>query len=177
MSTSVEAEVAKRISGGSRLSFLVFEQWVKDMIVSAGGGDPCRNVGSVKSWGVEVGARHNLYRELDVNLSVAMTSARDTESGADVPLVPKTMMVALATYSRGPATCLARVTRVGSRTESSGNGLPPYVLMDLRGTFATAWGDFFVGAENVLDVLYQDEEGFPQAGRRFEFGVMRDLYH
>ncbi|MCK4409610.1 MAG: TonB-dependent receptor plug domain-containing protein, partial [Candidatus Eisenbacteria sp.] len=43
MSTSVEAELAKTISGGSRLSFLVFEQWVKDMIVSAGGGDPCRN--------------------------------------------------------------------------------------------------------------------------------------
>jgi hypothetical protein len=49
--------------------------------------------------------------------------------------------------------------------------------MDLRGTYATAWGDFFVGVENALDVLYEDEEGFPQAGRRFEFGVMRELYH
>ncbi len=177
MSTSVEAEIARRVPGGSRLSVLVFEQWVKDMIVSAGGGDPCRNVGSVTSWGAEVGARHSFSRELDVDLSVAMTSARDSRSGADVPYVPKTMLVALATYSRGPATCLARVTRVGSRPESNGDGLPPYVLMDLRGTYATAWGDFFVGVENALDVLYEDEEGFPQAGRRFEFGVMRELYH
>jgi len=177
MSTSVEAEIARRIPGGSRLSVLVFEQWVKDMIVSAGGGDPCRNVGSVTSWGAEVGAQHSLSSELDINLSVAMTSARDTQSGVDVPYVPKTMLVALATYSRGPATCLARVTRVGSRPESNGDGLPPYVQMDLRGTYATAWGDFFVGVENALDVLYEDEEGFPQAGRRFEFGVMMELYH
>ncbi|MCK4915093.1 MAG: TonB-dependent receptor [Candidatus Eisenbacteria sp.] len=177
MSTSVEAEIAKRIPGGSRLSVLVFEQWVKDMIVSAGGGDPCRNVGSVTSWGAEVGARHSFFGELDVDLSAAMTSARDARSGTDVPYVPKTMLVALATYSRGPATCLARVTRVGSRPESNGDGLPPYVQMDLRGTYATAWGDFFVGVENALDVLYEDEEGFPQAGRRFEFGVMRELYH
>ena len=177
VSTSVEAEIAKRISGTSRLSLVVYEQWVKDMIVSAGSGDPCRNVGSVTSWGAELGARHNLSRELDVNLSVAMTSARDARSGAAVPLVPKTMVVALVTYSRGPATCLARVTRVGSRPEWNGDGLPPYVLMDLRGTLETAWGDFFVGAENLLDALYEDEEGFPQAGRRFEFGVMRELYH
>ena len=177
MSTSVEAEIAKRMSGGSRLSLLVYEQWVKDMIVSAGGGDPCRNVGSVTSWGAEFGARHNLSKELDVSLSVAMTSAHDTESGADVPHVPKTMVVALATYSRGSATCLARLTRVGSRSESNGDGLPPHVLVDLRGIYKTAWGDFFVGAENLSDALYEDEEGFPQAGRRFEFGVMRELYH
>ena len=177
MSTSVEAEIARRIPGGSRLSVLVFEQWVKDMIVSAGGGDPCRNVGSVTSWGAEVGAQHSVSSELDVSLSVAMTSARDARTGVDVPYVPKTMLVALATYSRGPATCLARVTRMGSRPESNGDGLPPYVQMDLRGTYATAWGDFFVGVENALDVLYEDEEGFPQAGRRFEFGVMRELYH
>ena len=176
MSTSVEAEVTRRVSGSSRLSLLVFEQWVKDMIVSAGGGDPCRNLGSVTSWGAEIGARHNLSKELDVNLSAAMTSARDTESGTDVPYVPKTMVTAMATYTRGPATCLVRVTRVGSRPESNGNGLPPHVQMDLRGTYATAWGDFFVGVTNAMDALYEDEEGFPQAGRRFEFGVMRELY-
>ncbi|MFH1689232.1 MAG: TonB-dependent receptor plug domain-containing protein [Candidatus Eisenbacteria bacterium] len=175
MSTSIEAEIIKRTSRGSRISLLAYEQWVDDMIVSSGGGDPCRNVGSVTSWGTELGVRHNLSSELDVNLSFAMTSARDTETGASVPLVPKTMVAALATYTRGPATCLARVTRVGSRPVSSGDGLPPYVLMDLRGIFETAWGDFFVGAENVLDVLYEDEGGFPQSGRRFEFGVMREL--
>lgn len=175
MSTSLEAEVVKRTSRGSRLSFLVFEQWVEDMIVSAGGGDPCRNVGSVTSWGAELGVRHTLSSELGVDLSFAMTSARDDDTGVDVDMVPKTMIVGSATYKRGPAACLARVTRVGSRPVSSGEGLPPYVLMDLRGIVETAWGDFFVGAENVLDVLYEDEGGFPQSGRRFEFGVMREL--
>ena len=175
MSTSVEAEIVKRTSSGSRLSLLAFEQWVKDMIVSAGGGDPCRNVGSVTSWGAELGARHNLSSDLDLSLSVAMTSARDDDTGEDVDLVPKTMIVGSTTYTRGPVACLARVTRVGSRSVSDGEGLPPYVLLDLRGVFETAWGDFFLGAENVLDVLYEDEEGFPQSGRRFEFGVMREL--
>jgi len=175
MSTSVEAEIVKLTSRGSSLSLLAYEQWVKDMIVSAGGVDPCRNVGSVTSWGVELGARHSVSKELDVNLSLAMTSARDNETGEDVDYVPKTMVVGQATYTRGPATCIARATRVGSRPESSGDGLPAYALVDLRTILKTAWGDLFVGAENVLDALYEDEEGFPQSGRRFEFGVMREL--
>jgi outer membrane receptor protein involved in Fe transport len=175
MSTSVEAEVIKRTSNGSRLSVLAYEQWVDDMIVSAGGGDPCRNVGSVRTWGTELGVRYCATSEFDVDLSFAITSAKDTETGTNVPMVPKTMAAALATYTRDPFTYIARVTRVGSRPESSGDGLPPYVLMDLRGIVETAWGDFFLAAENVFDVLYEDESGFPQSGRRFEFGVMREL--
>ena len=177
LSTSLEAEITKRTSRGSRLSLLAFEQWVTDMIVSAGGGDPCRNVGSVTSVGAELGLRHDITDELDINLSYAMTSAKDDETGISVPLVPKTMAIGAATYERGRATCQARVTRVGSRPESDGDGLEPYVLVDLRAIYETAWGDLFVGAENVLDVLYEDEAGFPQPGRRFEFGVMRELRH
>jgi outer membrane cobalamin receptor len=176
LSTSVEAELGKRLSGGSRLSMLVYEQWVKDMIVSAGGGDPCRNVGSVTSWGAEMGARHRLLNGLNFELSVAMTSARDDETGKLVELVPKTMVLASVKYTKGPFSLDTRVTRVGSRPTSGGRGLPPYVLMDARGTRETAWGDFFLGAENVFDVLYEDEVGFPQAGRRLQFGVMRELY-
>ena len=175
-STSVEAEIVRLTSSGSRLSLLVYEQWVRDMIVSAGGGDPCRNVGSVTSWGLEVGARHSVTKELDVNLSLAMTSAQDDDTGEHVDYVPKTMIVGQATYARGPATCIARATRVGSRHEDGNDdGLPAYALVDLRTIWKTAWGDFFVGAENILDTLYEDEDGFPQAGRRFEFGVMREL--
>jgi outer membrane cobalamin receptor len=175
MSTSVEAEIVKRTSNGSRLSLLAYEQWVDDMIVSAGGGDPCRNVGSVRTLGTELGVRYYVTNEFDVDLSFAITSAKDTGTNTNVPMVPKTMAAALATYARDPFTCIGRVTRVGSRPESGGEGLPPYVLLDLRGIVDTAWGDFFVGAENVLDVLYEDESGFPQSGRRFEFGVMREL--
>lgn len=177
LSTSVEGEIARRFDGGSRLSLLLFRQWVTDMIVSAGSGDPCRNVGSVESWGAEFGARRRVTREFEVGLSVGMTSARDTETNAEVPLVPKTMIVADATYTRGPVTGTTRVTRVGSRPAWGAEGLPPYVLMDVRAMLETSWGDFFVGAENVFDVLYEDEVGFPQPGRRFEFGVMRELYH
>ena len=65
---------------------------------------------------------------------------------------------------------------MGSRHEDGNeDGLPAYALVDLRTIWETAWGDFFVGAENILDTLYEDEDGFPQAGRRFEFGVMREL--
>ena len=174
-STSVEAELSRRTPGGSRLSLLVFEQWVEDMIVSTGAGDQARNLGSVTSWGAELGVHHRLASFLDLDLSFAMTSARDTESGTDVPLVPKTMVTALATYSHGGATALARVTRVGSRPDGGG-GLPPYVVMDVRGIYETPWGDVFVGAENVFDVLYEDEEGFPQPGRSIEIGIMRELY-
>jgi outer membrane cobalamin receptor len=174
-STSLEAEIVKRTSRGSSISLLAYEQWVDDMIVSAGGGDPCRNVGSVTSWGAEVGVRHSVSSELDVDVSFALTSAKDDETGEHVDLVPKTTVTSTATYSRGPATCLARVTRVGTRPQAGTDGLPAYALVDVRASFRTALGDFFVGAENLLDALYEDEEGFPQSGRRFEFGVMREL--
>jgi outer membrane receptor protein involved in Fe transport len=147
------------------------------MIVSAGGGDPCRNVGSVTSWGTEVGAKYLVTSDLTLDLSVAATTAKDDETGELVELVPRTMVVATANYARGPVSVLARARRVGSRPASDvDGGLPAYVLMDARGVLETSWGDFFVGAENIFDVLYEDEVGFPQAGRTFEFGIMRELY-
>jgi outer membrane receptor protein involved in Fe transport len=174
-STSIEAELSRR-AGSSRVSMLLFEQWVNDMIVSVGAGDPCRNVGSVTTWGAEAALEHRLAAGLDLNLSVTATSARDNESGEDVPLVPKTMIAAETTYERGPATFIARLTRVGSRAVDGAHGLPPYVLMDARAIYSTLWGDLFVGVDNVFDVLYEDEDGFPQPGRSFELGIMRELY-
>ncbi|MBN2564780.1 MAG: TonB-dependent receptor [Candidatus Eisenbacteria bacterium] len=174
-SKSMEVEVTRR-TGRSMLSLLVFEQWVNDMIVSAGSGDPCRNVGSATTWGAEAGVRRNLATGLDLDLSVTMTSARDDATGEWVPLVPRTVVTAAATYERGRATYMARATRVGSRSMDDGHGLSPYALMDLRAVYSTAWGDLFAGVENVFDVLYEDEDGFPQPGRGFELGIMRELY-
>jgi outer membrane receptor protein involved in Fe transport len=68
------------------------------------------------------------------------------------------------------------VTRVGPRTGLRGGSLPEYYLVDLRSTLNTRWGDLFAGVENLFDVLYEDEEGFPQPGRAFEVGVSRSLY-
>ena len=175
-SFSVEAEVAKRISTGSRFTLIAYEQWVDDMIVSAGGGDPAHNVGSVTSWGTELGVRHRIARELQLDLSFAMTSARDDDTGGTVPLVPKTMITAVATYGRGPVNCMARLERVGSRAGKNGEDLEPYVVMDARAMYETPWGNVFAGVQNAFDALYEDEEGFPQEGRGFEIGIMRELY-
>jgi outer membrane cobalamin receptor len=175
-SRSVEVELVKRTSGGSRLSALAYRQWVDDMILTAGWGDPARNLGAVDSWGAELGADHRLGSDLSVDLSLAMTSARDADSGADVPLVPKTMATLAATYTRGPATVLSRLTRVGPRRGTWGETLPAHALFDLQSIFETQWGDVFVGVENLFDVLYEDEEGFPQPGRSFEVGISRSLY-
>jgi outer membrane cobalamin receptor len=175
-SASVEIEVSKRTAGGSRLSVLAYEQWVDDMIMTAGWGDPARNLGAVNSRGAEVSAAHRLGRDLEIDLSLAMTTASDVETEADVPLVPRTMVGAAATYTRGPTTVLARMTRVGPRRGLRGGTLPEYYLVDLRSTVETRWGDVFVAVENVFDVLYEDEEGFPQPGRGFEVGVSRSLY-
>jgi outer membrane receptor protein involved in Fe transport len=87
------------------------------------------------------------------------------------------MATMVASYTRGPTTWLTRVTRVGSRVDSRGATLSPYVVMDLRGGLETAWGDIFAGVDNVFDILYEDEDGFPQPGRSFEVGISRDLYH
>jgi outer membrane cobalamin receptor len=174
-STSVEAELSRR-TRASRLSLLVFEQWVNDMIVSTGAGDPCRNVGSVTTWGAEAGLQHNLAAGLDLDLSVTVTSAHDDDTGEYVPLVPKTTIAAEASYEHGPATLIARLTRVGSRAVDGSSGLPPYVLMDARAIYSTLWGDLFIGVDNVFDVLYEDEDGFPQPGRGLELGIMRELY-
>ena len=175
-SVAVELELAKVTSAGSRLSLVGFRQSVSDMIVTAGWGDPARNLGSVGSWGAELGVRHRLSPGVDLDLTLAMTSARDTESNTDVPFVPKTMGAVVASYERGPVRCIARATRVGSRRDARGTTLPPYVLVDARVAVTTRIGDVFVGAENLLDVLYEDEDGFPQPGRCFEIGVSRDLY-
>lgn len=174
-STSIEAELSRRV-GSSRLSFLVFEQWVNDMIVSTGAGDPCRNIGSVTTWGAEAGVRHSAAPGLDLDLSAALTSARDDETGEAIPLVPRTSVSLEARYEKGPATLIGRVTRVGTRPADDAHGLPPYVLMDARAVYATPAGDLFAGVSNLFDVLYEDEEGFPQPGRGFEIGVMRQLY-
>jgi outer membrane receptor protein involved in Fe transport len=175
-STSVEAELGKRFGGSSRVSALVYKQWVKDMIVSAGGGDPCRNVGSATSWGAEIGAAHRLTSELELDISLALTNARDDETDELVELVPRTMIMASASYEKGLFSSVARIRQVGSRPMNGEDPLPPYVLMDARGALKTAWGDLFAGVENIFDVLYEDEVGFPQAGRSFEFGIMRELY-
>ncbi len=176
-SVSFETELVKGTSTGSRLSLLLFDQHVRDMISTTGSGDPARNIGRVHSWGAELSVEHRVMPELDIGLSLAMTSARDTESGEDVPLVPKTMAVVTMTYEKGPAGILARIARVGSRSSGRDDSLPAHVLVDARATVETRWGDVFAGVENLFDVLYEDEEGFPQPGRGFEVGIMRDLYY
>ncbi len=176
-SVSFETELVKRTLTGSQLSLLLFDQHVTDMISTTGSGDPARNIGRVHSWGAELSVEQRVMHELRVGLSLAMTSARDVESGEDVPLVPKTMAVVTTTYERGPASILARIARVGSRSSGEGYSLPPHVLIDARATVETRWGDVFAGVENLFDVLYENEEGFPQPGRGFEIGIMRDLYY
>jgi outer membrane cobalamin receptor len=175
-SRSVEVELAKRTAGGSRLSALAYRQWVDDMIVTAGWGDPARNLGAVESWGAELGMDHRLGDELCIDLSLAVTSAKDVEAGTDVPLVPRTMVSAAATYTREPFSILGRLTRVGPRRGLMGGTLPEYYVVDLRSTVETRWGDVFVAVENLFDALYEDEEGFPQPGRGFEVGISRSLY-
>ncbi len=174
---SLEAEFVQASQSGSRLSVLLFDQRVTDMIVSSGSGDPCENIGKVHAWGAEVSVRHPVTSSLNLDLSLAMTSAKDVEADTDVPLVPKTSATGILTYKHGPAEYMARVTRIGPRAEDELSSLPAYVLMGLRTTVETRWGDIFAGVENLFDVLYEDESGFPQPGRSFEVGIMRDLFH
>ncbi len=174
---SLEAEFVKATDNGSLLSVLMFDQRVTDMIVSSGSGDPCENIGEVRAWGAELSVQHRVTSNLDLDLSLAMTSARDIEADTDVPLVPKTMASGVLTYKRGPALYMARLSRIGPRAQDETSSLPAYVLMGLRTTVETRWGDIFAGVENLFDVLYEDESGFPQAGRSFEVGIMRDLFH
>jgi outer membrane receptor protein involved in Fe transport len=170
-------ELVKRTPSGSTFSLLAYEQWVKEMIASSGWGDQAENLGAVTSWGVELGAKHRVSRDLTVDISLAMTTARDEDTGRNVPLVPRTAGTITASYARAPFRALLRVARMGSRSDSRAGSLPPYTLLDLRGVVETQWGDFFVGAENLFDVVYEDESGFPQPGRGFEVGIMRNLYH
>jgi outer membrane receptor protein involved in Fe transport len=120
---------------------------------------------------------HAVTSDLNLELSLAMTSARDAQTEENVPLVPRTTCTLVASYSRGAARYVTKLARVGSRSGLKGESLPPYVLLDLRGFLETRWGSVFAGIENVLDVLYEDEQGFPQPGRAFEVGIMRELYH
>jgi outer membrane cobalamin receptor len=173
---SGEVEVAKRTVSGSTLSLLVFQQRVTDMIASSGSGDPASNIGSVRSWGAELAVRQEVGEALDVDVALAMTSARDTGNGSYVPLVPRTTCTVSASYARGPLRCVTKVARVGSRTGLAGESLPAYYLMDARGSYDAGWGTLFAGAENVFDILYEDEEGFPQPGRGFEIGVLREFF-
>ncbi|MBD3347974.1 MAG: TonB-dependent receptor plug domain-containing protein [Candidatus Eisenbacteria bacterium] len=175
-SVSVEVELSQRTPEGSRLSILGFKQSVEDMIVTSGWGSPAENLGSVSTWGAEVGVLHRLGRDLEVALTVAMTSARDAETNEFVPLIPRTMATLETTYERGPGTLMARVRRVGSRRGEGGGTLDPHYVVDLRGSFSTAWGDLFAGVDNAFDELYEDEDGFPQPGRSLEVGIARDLY-
>lgn len=175
-SVSLEAEVQKRMAAGPTLSLLVFEQWVTDMIVSQGKSDPARNVGEVVSWGAEAGVSHRLTRELDVSLSAAATSAKDDETNEYIEYVPRTELSASVRYVRGAGTVLARVGYVGTRPEWGADDLEPYTVVDLRGLLSTRWGELFAGVENVFDVLYEDSEGYPQAGRALVVGISRDLY-
>ena len=130
----------------------------------------------MRSWGAELGVRQRVTDALDVDVALAMTSARDTENDCYVPLVPRTTCAVSASYTRGPARCVTKVARVGSRSGLAGESLPAYYLMDARGFYDAGWGTLFVGAENVFDVLYEDEEGFPQPGRGFEVGVLREFF-
>jgi outer membrane receptor protein involved in Fe transport len=155
---------------------LLFDQRVTDMIASAGSGDTARNLGSVQSRGAELAVRQRVTEALDVDVALAMTSARDTETERYVPLVPRTTCTVSASYARGPVRCATKVARVGSRSGAGGESLPAYYLMDARGFYDAGWGTLFVGADNIFDVLYEDEEGFPQPGRGFEVGVLREFF-
>lgn len=173
---SVEVELSKRTAAGSALSLVAYEQHVKDMIVTAGWGDPARNIGSARSRGAELAVRQRVTERFDVNVGFAMTSARDMESDSFVPLVPRTTCSLTALYEQGAARFVTTATRVGSRSGLGGESLDPYYLMEVRGFYDTSWGTLFAGVENVFDVLYEDEEGFPQPGRGFEIGIMREFH-
>ncbi len=175
--TSFEAEFVKGTRDGSRLSVLLFDQRVKDMIATAGWGEPADNIGAVHAWGAELGVLHRLSPHLRIDLSLAMTSARDLDADTDVPLVPKTLATGVVTYETGATQHSVRITRVGPRANDEISSLPPYTLVGLRTTVETRWGSLFAGVENLFDVLYEDESGFPQPGRGFEVGIMRDLFH
>lgn len=173
---SGEIELAKRTVSGSTLSLLVFEQRVTDMIASSGSGAPAGNIGSVRSWGAEIAARQKVGESLNIDIALAMSSARDTENDRLVPLVPRTACRVSSSFSRGPVRCVAKVARIGSRSGPAGESLPAYYLVGARAFYDAGWGTLFAGAENILDILYEDEEGFPQPGRGFEIGVLREFF-
>jgi len=173
---STEVEFSRMTAGGSRASLLAFEQRVRDMIVSTGSGDPARNIGSVTTRGAELGVRHRLNDDLAVDVALAMARARDDGSGLDVEYVPRTTARLAVQYSTGPWTLAGDLTRIGSRRGRYDDELPPHVVVDSRAGLRTKLGTFFARVENLFDELYEDERGFPQAGRSFEIGVMRDLH-
>jgi len=172
---SVEVELSKTTVGGSRVSLLAYDQRVRDMIVSTGWGDPAGNIGSVTARGAELAVAHRLSRDVSVDVALAMTRARDDESGLDVEYVPRTTTRVATEYSPGPWRFAGSLTRIGSRSGRYGDRLPPHVLVDSRVALDTTLGTVFLGVENLFDELYEDENGFPQPGRSFEVGVMRDL--
>ena len=173
---SAEFEVSKVFSGDTDVRVLAFEQRVSDMIVSAGWGEPAENIGRVEARGVEMTARHRPTPMLELAFTLAFTYAEDVEEDEEVPYVPGSEADLRAVYRVGPGTYRLAARRVGNRRSGYGDELPSYLVVDARAVFETRWGEIFAGVDNVFDELYEDDEGYPQAGRRFEVGVSRDLF-
>jgi outer membrane cobalamin receptor len=173
---SAEIEVTKRAASGSGMSLVVYEQRASDMIATSGWGDAAVNIGSVRSRGAELSVGCPLTGQVHVDLALAMTSARDMELDRFVLLVPRTACAVAVTYERDPVRCVARASRIGSRSGSSGESLPAYYLLNARVLWDVGWATLFAGVENALDALYEDDAGFPQPGRSLEVGFTRNLF-
>jgi vitamin B12 transporter len=178
-----EVGASRALPADSRIGLTLYRMDVRDYIERPAQGEPFANFDVYRMQGVELTAETHPLTRLSLRGSYSFLDARDYSPGAargQLQYRPRHRIVAEGEYRFVfGARLAASYLRVADQFYYSRQApvekarLPAYTLVNARISqpVLADRADLYVGADNLLDVAYEDEYGSPQATRVVYGGV------
>lgn len=176
-STSAEVGFERYLPGG-RFEATVFWNRFTDLIVFDFPTLKNQNVGRALTWGVELGWRQSLTKEVSLDLGYTWLDTEDLETG--LPLLRRPAHLAFAGIVARPTSRLtlsSRAVFVGRRDDVE--PFFPYARVESAShvrwdaTARMEWRHVvpYLRVENLLDREIEEARGYPGVGRRVSAGI------
>jgi outer membrane cobalamin receptor len=177
-SYNYELGLEHRWTGRAKGSLTCFLSQVRDLIRREGKYDPYLNIARANFQGMEGKLQVQINRYLQAALGYTYLKAREkTDSREErLPYTPEQEAYFRLSYSAPSGfSCHLTTSYVGRRCwydNDVRNELDDYWLWKARISrkLAENW-ELFISLDNLLDENYEEEEGFPQAGRTIWVGL------
>jgi len=137
-----------------------------------------QNVGKAEIAGAEFEIKYFLSPEIDLYTNYTYQQAFDSETFKYLTYRPKDQYNVGFRYSDERGRKLTSNLRyVGYRFDntSNTNKVPEYAVFDIRYEKKNNSISYYLGAENLLDQMYEDTLNYPMPGRIYYFGIKYDL--
>jgi vitamin B12 transporter len=178
-----ELGVSHTLPAGSRVGLTLYRMDVRDYIERPAQGEPFANFDVYRMRGIELTAETHPLERLSLRGGYSFLDARDYSPGAtrqQLQYRPRHRIAAEGEYRFAFGTRLAAsYLRVGDQFYYSRQApvekakLPAFTIVNahVSQTVLAGRARLYVGADNLLDVAYEDQYGSPQATRVMYGGV------